>query len=336
MSGNQLKKRSVYFHLYQPVRQKIKTSIKKDKVIIISGPTATGKTEISIQIALAIGGEIISADSLQVYRGMDIGTAKASLEERALVRHHLIDICDLSDSFNVVEFYNQANAAIKDILSRDKVPIVVGGTGFYINSLIYGPPSGPPSISQVRKNLEEQMEKEGVEVLFERLQMLDPEYAKTITENDKHKIIRALEIIYLTKKKVTDFKKEVLPSDYDYRCWFLYYPREVLYPRIEKRCDEMIEMGLIDEVKSLMNKGLLSNPSASSGIGYKQCIEFLQSSQGPKEKEIFSQTFKQISRNYAKRQFTWYRKEPFFRWLNLQDRDINQTLELILQDYEQS
>lgn len=322
--------------LQKPLQQRIKEPVKRKKVLILSGPTATGKTDLSIKLAKKIGGEIISADSMQIYRGMDIGTAKVSLEERTEIRHHLIDICNLTDSFNVVSFYNKAHEAIKDILRRGKVPIVVGGTGFYIHTLIYGPPCGPPSVAHVRQKIEEQMEKEGPEVLYERLQMLDPEYAETITERDRQKIIRGLEIISLSNKKVSSFKAHEDPSDYQFHCWFLFYEKEILYDRIEKRCDQMIEDGLIEEVKKLLTQSLLDNSSCANAIGYRQCIEFLQSSQSQEEKTKFIEAFKQASRQYAKRQFTWFRKkEPMFRCLNLEDFDEERLEEIILQDYEQ-
>jgi len=317
-------------------RQKLGGYPEKEKVMIISGPTAAGKTDISLNIAKKIGGEIISADSIQVYRGMDIGTAKASLEERTEVRHHLIDECEISDPFNVVTFYNKAHSVIKDILRREKVPIVVGGTGFYIHTLIYGPPLGPPSVASVRQKIEDQLEKEGPEVLYERLQMLDPEYAATITERDRQKIIRGLEIIALSNKKVSSFQSHQTPSDFEFHCWFLYFEKEVLHHRIEKRCDEMINNGLIEEVKTLLGKGLLDNPTCANAIGYRQCIQFLQSSQSDEEKKAFIDSFKQASRQYAKRQFTWFRKkEPLFRCLHLPDFSQERLEEIILQDFEQ-
>ncbi len=156
-----------------------------------------------MNLAQAIDGEIISADSMQVYKGMDIGTAKALPEERLLVPHHLIDIRQIHESFNVVDFYYEARQACQQIFDRGNVPIVVGGSGFYLHTLLYGPPSGPPSVPELRLSLEEEMERLGSEILFERLHQLDPQYAKTITKNDKQKIVRALEIMALTNKKVS-------------------------------------------------------------------------------------------------------------------------------------
>ena len=222
-----------------PQKQRVLPKGRKKRVLVIAGPTASGKTQLSLSIAAAVGGEIISADSMQVYRGMDVGTAKALPEERALIAHHLIDICEIGSVFNVAEFYKHVQEAFEDILARENVPIVVGGSGFYIHALLYGPPEGPPSNRGVREQLESQMREQGPEVLYERLQMFDPEYAATISEFDRHKIIRGLEIMALSEKRVTDFRKsnKLQEETYDFRCWFLYYPRERLYARIEKRCD---------------------------------------------------------------------------------------------------
>jgi len=304
---------------------------------VIAGPTASGKTQLSLSLAQAIGGEIISADSMQVYRGMDIGTAKATPEERALIAHHLIDICDIGTPFNVAEFYKHAQDSFREIIARENVPIVVGGSGFYIHALLYGPPAGPPSVPEVREQLDRQMRELGAEVLYERLQMLDPEYASTISEQDRHKIIRALEIMALTERKVSDFPKadKLQEQEYDFRCWFIYYPKERLYSRIEMRCDDMIRKGLIAEARELEAKGIRKNSSASQAIGYRQALEYLSGSQTEERLQIFEAEFKKASRHYSKRQFTWFRKEPLFRWLNIDEHPLERLKELILQDFEQ-
>lgn len=323
-------------HLTLPLKKKVPLKSRKKNIIVISGPTAVGKTKVSLLVAASISGEIISADSMQVYRGMDIGTAKVSKEERKKIPHHLIDICDLKESFNVMQFYEAAYQAIDDILQRGKVPIVVGGTGFYLRALLYGPPSGPPSIPAVRAQLEEEMKEHGAAVLYERLQSLDPDYAVTITQKDRHKIIRALEIISITNQKVSHFSKAAHDrnEELDFRCWFLHLPKEVLYPRIEARCDQMIAEGLIDEVKQLEKMGIRENPSASQAIGYRQTLDFLNSSQTKEDFERFVVAFKQASRRYAKRQMTWFRKEPFFRWLDVEHLSSESVADIIIQDYE--
>lgn len=326
------------FSALLPEKSLVSTKRKKKKVLIIAGPTAAGKTDLSLSLAQTIGGEIISADSMQVYKGMDIGTAKATPEQRALITHHLIDLCDLDEAFNVAAFYEETTDALRSICARDNVPIVVGGSGFYIHVLLYGPPSGPPSIPELRKQLEKQMSEQGAEVLYERLQMLDPHYAGTISEHDRHKIIRALEIIALSDRKVSDFPKldKLQEHEYDFRCWFIYYPREKLYARIEKRCEEMLKSGFLDEVSELKNKGLLQNVSASQAIGYRQALEYLESPQTPEDLHTFILKFKKASRHYAKRQFTWFRREPLFRWLNIEEHTTERLKELILRDFEQN
>jgi tRNA dimethylallyltransferase len=305
------------------------------RVIILSGPTGCGKTELSLILAKLIGGEVISADSMQIYRGMDIGTAKACEEEQALVHHHLLDIRDVSERFTVVDFFYEAKRAVESILARGRVPIFVGGSGFYIRTLLYGPPQGPASVPELREELEEELQIHGVEALYDQLQKLDPEYASRITCNDKQKVVRALEIIALTSNTVSSLSwgmsKRGLP--FDCRCWFLYRPREVIYERIEERCEQMIDRGLIEEVEHLQKIGLEENLSASQAIGYKQTLKFLQTEQTDQDKEEYLQRFRQASRRYAKRQFTWFRKEPLFRWLDIELHDTEIAAEMVAQDY---
>jgi tRNA dimethylallyltransferase len=320
-----------------PHRYRTPVPRKKKKVIIISGPTAVGKTKMGLQMAHVLGGEIVSADSCQVYRGMDVGTAKSMPTERGSIRHHLIDSRDLDESFNVVDFYSEAIQAFHEIFARDHVPIIVGGTGFYIHTLIYGPPRGPAANPDLRRKLEEELNEKGSLVLYDRLKILDPEYAQTITFRDRQKIVRALEIMTLTNQKVSFFERSTDPMDeYDFRCWFLYMPKEFLYPRIDDRCERMMNSGLIDEVARLDQSGLRQNSSASMAIGYRQALSFLDSSRSPDDKEKFLEEFKRASRRYAKRQFTWFRKEPLFRWINLHSIPPPTALEMIIQDYEHS
>lgn len=325
-------------HFTLPQKQKLASRAKKKKIIVIAGPTAVGKSSLALLIAKAIGGEIISADSMQVYRGMDIGTAKLSLDERSQVHHHLIDSRDLDETFNVVEYYEESCQAIKEILDKGAVPIIVGGTGFYIHSLIYGPPSGPPSDPHLRKMLEGEMDSKGPQILYEKLKELDPDYASTITSNDRHKIVRALEIMSITRQRVSELPPTTSENAdiYDFRCWFVHLPKEILYPRIEMRCDKMIAEGFLDEVRRLEKEGLADNSTASHAIGYRQCLDYLRSDQTQEDWDLFMRRFKQASRRYAKRQFTWFRKEPLFRWLDMQDMSMEDVSEVIIQDYEQS
>lgn len=324
-------------HAPKPQRCKIPEEKKTKRVLVIAGPTASGKTQLSLEIASLLGGEIISADSMQVYRGMDIGTAKASPSERSLIAHHLIDTRDIDEPFNVSIFYDESQRALQNIFRRDNVPIVVGGSGFYIHTLLYGPPAGPPSAPDIRDQLDCQMREMGPEVLYERLQILDPDYAATIGEHDRHKIVRALEIIALSDRKVSDFPKagtKLRDEEYDYRCWFIYYPRETLYARIEWRSEEMLKMGFLDEVRALDSRGLRMNSSAAGAIGYRQALQFFDSPQSDSDMQKFISDFKRASRHYAKRQFTWFRKEPLFRWLNIEEHSPDRLREIILQDFE--
>jgi tRNA dimethylallyltransferase len=318
--------------------QKLTSNLQKPKkrVIVLAGPTCVGKSAFAMTMAQGMGAEIISADSMQVYRGMDIGTAKPSAEDLKLVPHHLIDIRNVNENFNVVDFYYEARHCCQLIHARDNVAIVVGGSGFYVHSLIYGPPSGPPSVPELRKSLEDEIEHLGPEALFERLKQLDPHYASTITKHDKQKIVRALEIITLTGKKVSklSWKARRKPQNYDFRCWFLFRPKEVLYNLIEKRCDKMLSEGFLEEVQRLEKEGLRTNPSACQAIGYRQALDYLQTQQSREDYKKFVDDFKQASRNYAKRQFTWFRREPMFHWLDLDLHDPEVALDMITQDFE--
>ncbi|MBS3904097.1 MAG: tRNA (adenosine(37)-N6)-dimethylallyltransferase MiaA [Simkania sp.] len=319
-----------------PLKKRLGEAKRKKKVLVIAGPTAVGKTAVSLRLAEMLGGQIISADSMQVYRGMDIGTAKVSLEERARIPHYLIDIRNINESFNVAQFCNEAHRALRLILQEGAAPLVVGGTGFYIRAFIYGPPSGPPSVPGVRQKIEMELDQLGPVALYDKLKTLDPDYASRITAFDRHKIVRGLEIISITGLKVTEFTacSPEQTEEYDFRCWFLYKPLEVLYKTIEERCDTMIEKGLLSEIKGLIAKGLRGNTSAIQAIGYRQCVEFLDSAQTPEDWALCLREFKKASRHYARRQFTWFRREPLFRWLDMSTRSIEDAAEMIAQDFE--
>lgn len=322
---------------FLPLESKIKEfqKLKVPKVILIAGPTGCGKTALSLLVAKMLKGEIISVDSMQVYRGMNIGTAKITTEEQGDVPHHLINIRNVNETFNVVDFYHTAKQCCDSILARDKVPILVGGSGFYFRAFLYGPPSGPPSMPEIRRNLEHEMELEGAESLYLRLKEFDPTYASSITVNDKHKIIRALEIIVLTGEKVSeiDWQHDHPLPDYAYHPWFIYRPRKQLYKLIESRCEQMLELGLLDEVRELEKKGLRQNQSAVQAIGYRQCLDYLATKQTKDDYERFVHDFKIASKRYAKRQFTWFRKEPLFHWLNVDIHDLEIAAEMIAQEY---
>jgi len=328
--------------IFSPVveEQKVRFDVDKEqpqKVIVIGGPTCCGKTKLAIMLAKTLGGEVISADSMQIYQGMDIGTAKPSNEQQAAVPHHMIDICPVSQLFNVVDYYYGARHCCQTLLAQNRVPIVVGGACFYLHVFLYGPPEGPPSVPEIRKTLEKELSDYGVEALYERLQELDPDYAETITSHDKHKIVRALEIINLTKGPVSGLSwyERERSVDYDFRCWFIHRPKEALYRCIEERCEQMLQEGFIEEVEALEKEGLRGNTSAAQSIGYRQALTYLESERTSEDYDDFVKSFKQESRRYAKRQFTWFRKETLFRWLDIELHDFEIAVDMILNDYEQ-
>ncbi len=308
----------------------------KKKIIVIAGPTACGKSDLAMELACAIKGEIVTGDSMQVYRGMDIGTAKASQADLERVPHHLVDLRDPNQPFNVVDFYHEAKQACKNILARNRVPIVVGGSGFYLHTLIYGPPPGPPSVPEIRQMLEKELSEKGLEGMHQRLTQLDPEYAVTLSSGDKHKIVRGLEIIAITGNKVSDIKwsAQNTPKGFNFRCWFLHRPKPILDQRINVRCEKMIAAGLLEETKKLLDAGLLGNVAATQAIGYRQCLEYLRSPQSEADYAVLMDSFKLATRHYAKRQRTWFRREPLFRWLDIETYDIETAIALIVADYE--
>lgn len=310
----------------------------RPKVIVISGPTGCGKTELSLFLAQALRGEVVSADSMQVYRGMDIGTAKATPQQRSLIPHHLIDIRNVREPFNVSDFYSEARHCCEKLCSHNVIPIIVGGSGFYLHTLLYGPPNGPPSVPEVRHALEREANRIGMEHLFHRLQVQDPKYAASITPNDRQKVIRALEIITLTGDPVSrlPWKERNTSLGYDFRCWFIHRSRANLYERVESRCEQMLEHGLLDEVSRLKDDGLLENPSAAQSIGYRQSLDFLATDQSEDEYDKFLQQFKQASRRYVKRQFTWFKKEKSFQWLDLELHDLETAVDIIIRDYKRN
>jgi tRNA dimethylallyltransferase len=319
-----------------PLRMPISTGFepRRKKLIVLSGPTACGKTHFSLDFAEGVGGEIISCDSMQVYRGMDIGTAKVTLAQQERVPHHLIDIRDVTDPFSVVDFYYEAQQAIDKIHSNGNLPIVVGGAGFYLRALLYGPPEGPPSVPLVRQQIEAEMAAQGCMALYRRLQELDPIYAESITVNDRNKIVRALEIIKLTGERVSSlvWKQRKPTCAHQLCCFFLYRPREILYERIERRCDEMLEGGFLEEVERLKAAGLCENRSASQAIGYRQALDYLETDRSAAAYAAFVASFKQASRHYVKRQMTWFRHEPLFQWVNLEDYDHELLVEMMIRE----
>lgn len=304
------------------------------RAIVISGPTGCGKSELALTLAQKINGEIISADSMQVYIGMDIGTAKPTLQEQSIVPHHMIDVRAVAEVFNVVEFYHEALETCKQIIKRGKVPIIVGGSGFYLHTLLYGPPEGPESVPAIRKKLEKELDKIGLEKLYERLKKADPEYAKTISFHDKHKIIRGLEIMEISGKPVSYFSWKNREPDPAFCCWFLHRPKQRLYKRIDERCEKMLEDGFVDEVASLKEQGIEKNSTAAQAIGYRQVLDYLALPEEERNFEEMEKQFKLATHRYAKRQFTWFRREKkAFRWLDIDAHDPETAMDMILKDY---
>ena len=281
----------------------------KNKLIILAGPTASGKTSVSIDLAKRLGGEIISADSMQVYKYMDVGTAKISVEEMQGVKHHLIDVLDPKEDFNIVKFQNMVKCSIEEIVKNGHIPILVGGTGFYIQSVIYDIDfNNEDDNSSVRKKLEEEYDAFGADFMHEKLKKIDIVSAQTIHKNNKKRIIRAIEYFLMNNEPISSHNEvqREKKSPYDYRFFVLNPPRDILYERINKRVDIMVENGLVDEVKKLREKGLSTENISMQGIGYKEIIEYLD---GEVSLETAIENIKQNTRHMAKRQVTWFKRE---------------------------
>jgi tRNA dimethylallyltransferase len=281
----------------------------KNKLIILAGPTASGKTSVSIDLAKRLGGEIISADSMQVYKYMDVGTAKISVEEMQGVKHHLIDVLVPKEDFNIVKFQNMVKCSIEEIVKNGHIPILVGGTGFYIQSVIYDIDfNNEDDNSSVRKKLEEEYDTLGADFMHEKLKKIDIVSAQNIHKNNKKRIIRAIEYFLINNEPISSHNEvqREKKSPYDYRFFVLNPPRDILYERINKRVDIMVENGLVDEVKKLREMGLSTANISMQGIGYKEIIEYLD---GEVSLETAIENIKQNTRHMAKRQVTWFKRE---------------------------
>lgn len=286
----------------------------KQPLIIITGPTAVGKTEASILLAKEIDGEIISADSMQVYKGMDIGTAKITKEEMKGVPHHLIDILSPEQDFNVYTFQKLAKEAVEDILSRGKIPILAGGTGFYIQALLYGI-SFQEEANTCRKELEKIHAEKGTTYLHSMLKEVDPVSADIIHPNNVKRVIRALEFYQetgepISKHNETQRQKE---SQFESVYFVLHMPRELLYQRINERIDQMLENGLVQEVAALKELGIRREMTSMQGIGYKEVLDYLD---GELSYEDMVYLLKRDTRHFAKRQLTWFRREKDVIWMD--------------------
>lgn len=301
----------------------------KQKVIVICGPTASGKTALSIELAKKINGEIVSADSMQIYKDMNIGTAKPTQEEMQGIKHYLLDCVSPDIRYSVAQYKQDAKSAIKKILSKGKMPIIVGGTGLYVDSLIYEIEYNDIKIDEnYRKELEEIVEKEGLQRLYQMAIKIDPVAMEKISQNDQKRIMRVLEIYKATGKTKTEQEIESRknPVEYDYKIFAINWDREVLYKRINKRVDIMIEQGLIEEVKNILEK-YKEFPTAMQGLGYKEVVDYLN---GLYTKEEMIEKIKMETRRYAKRQLTWFRKNKQTIWLD-GTNDIQNNINIILE-----
>ncbi len=306
----------------------------KRPLVILTGPTAVGKTALSIALAKEIGGEIISADSMQVYRRMDIGSAKITPEEMAGVPHHLIDVLEPDQEFNVVVFQKLAKRAVADIYSRGHIPVVVGGTGFYIQALVYDIDfTENDEDTALRRSLEELARREGAEALYERLRAVDPESCESIHANNIKRVIRAIEFYEKTGKKISDHNREQRQNDspYNVAYFVLNDDRERIYERINDRVDLMMAQGLTEEVRALRESGCRKDMVSMQGLGYKELLSYLE---GERSLEEAVYLIKRDTRHFAKRQLTWFRREKEVIWIekNVFDRN-SQTLLEFMQDF---
>lgn len=303
----------------------------KPKVIVICGPTASGKTSLSIEVAKKIDGEIISCDSMQIYKDMNIGTAKPTVEEMQGIPHYMLDFVLPSERYSVADFKEAATDRIEDILKREKVPIIVGGTGLYVDALTKNITYPEIEIDlEYRKQLEELIKENGLESLYEEAKKIDEKAMQTISKNDKKRIMRVLEIYHQTGKTKTQLESEsrLTPPPYEYIVFAINMEREKLYERINKRVDIMIDQGLIEEVEALTKK-YEEFSTAMQGLGYKEVVSYLK-----KEitKEEMIEKLKMETRRYAKRQLTWFRKDENIKWIDGL-APLEQNIQCILEEY---
>ena len=283
--------------------------------MVVAGPTASGKSAVAVELCRRIGGEVVSADSMQVYRGMDVGTAKATREEMGGVPHHMLDVADPDVSFSAAMYGEMAERDVEDILSRGLVPVVCGGTGLYIDALTRPMGFARPGDEVIRKRLTEEAEAPGgKERLHERLMRIDPETAGRLSPNDIRRVVRGLEIYELTGKSQTELNRLDAEKEEKYNTFMfaLEWPREVLYRRIDLRVDEMIRRGLVEEVRRLMDKGLSAGSTAMQALGYKEIAQYLR---GEISLEEAADRVKMGSRHYAKRQISWFKRDKRTVWI---------------------
>ena len=289
--------------------------MEKPGIVVVAGPTASGKSAVAVELCRRIGGEVVSADSMQVYRGMDVGTAKATREEMGGVPHHMLDVADPDVSFSAAMYGEMAERDVEDILSRGLVPVVCGGTGLYIDALTRPMGFARPGDEVIRKRLTEEAEAPGgKERLHEKLMRIDPETAGRLSPNDIRRVVRGLEIYELTGKSQTELNRLDAEKEEKYNTFMfaLEWPREVLYRRIDLRVDEMIRRGLVEEVRRLLDKGLSAGSTAMQALGYKEIAQYLS---GEISLEEAADRVKMGSRHYAKRQISWFKRDKRTVWI---------------------
>ncbi len=306
--------------------------MKKPRAIVITGPTASGKTALAVELAKLFSCEIVSADSMQVYRHMDIGTAKPSKELRQQVKHHLIDIVDPDEEYNAARYSKDAMEAVLNIQRRGKEVIIAGGTGLYIRALLYGLFEGPGADRELRKELLKEAEKRGREYLHRKLLEVDPDSARTIHPHNINRIVRALEVFYTTGRPISSFQREHGFKEERLTTVkiALTKPRHILYKDIDARVDRMMEEGLLEEVRGLLRMGYSKELKPLQAIGYREMIDHLE---GRMTLPEAIRRFKKNTREYAKRQITWLRKEKGIIWFNPEQKeDIIHTVKAFLEE----
>ena len=297
------------------------------RIPIITGPTGVGKTSISISIAESIGAEIVSCDSRQIFRQLSIGTAKPTTAERVRVKHHLIDELDLEDSYSAGIFSSMAEKCIFDIISRGLVPLVTGGSTLYLKALIFGLANIPQVDAEIRQRLNERIQTESSETLFEELAAVDPEFARTLDPTKSQRIVRGLEVHAGTGQSLSSFFSDHDPPQHEYELFVLTRNRSILYDRINHRVDQMIDNGLVEEVQSLVAAGASPAMDALQTIGYKEVFRFLN---GQLERDEMIELIKRNTRRYAKRQLTWFRKYDQATWIDLDRGEEIKIIEVLL------
>ena len=308
----------------------------RPRVVAIGGPTATGKTALSVALARQFNGEVINADSMQVYRGLSVGTAKATEEERAGVCHHLLDFLNPEEPYSVAEFVEMAAGLIPQITGRGHLPLVVGGTGLYITSLLHGIAFAPQRPDpELREELQQEAEEQGAQALYERLRQIDPEYAAKVHPNNLPRVIRALEVFRLTGRKMSEEQRQSRPETPPYRSLCLcltYRDRAELYRRIDLRVDKMLEQGILGEAETVwLHKA--EYRTAAQAIGYKEFFPYFE---GTQSLAACTAALKQATRRYAKRQLTWFRHQNDARWLYVDEEDAFGRAAELIQDFLQN